>query len=235
MSIRMAALSAIVILAAGLGGCATGRRAPSPYLTPAEQQLRNEVETERNLEGAALGCLGGAILGALIDENNRERGAAIGCGAGAVTGYVASEYVNARNAEYADAQAYARAREEGAQRAAARYRQATATARALVADEKRKIAALNAQYRARQITAEQYKSQVASAAENIQLLNRQIGQIDDTIAQIDRDNSAAGSTSTGMRKRRDELTTERDRLRRAVTELSELYSREIPAEVGTKA
>lgn len=50
-----------------------------------------QVTTQRTYEGAAVGAIGGAVAGALIDKHNRWRGAIIGGALGAVIGGTITE------------------------------------------------------------------------------------------------------------------------------------------------
>lgn len=151
-----------------LGGCATGENDAS--LTPAERQLRHRNAQFNQtigmgaltggLLGAGIGALAGGGKGALI-------GGLSGVAAGAGTGYwVAHRTEGQQNQEDQLNQNITEA-----QKAAAQAQQDTLTAQTITQQAQLQLTNLNAQYRAHQITAQQYQAQTAHFRTDAQELN----------------------------------------------------------------
>lgn len=226
----MRGLALALIVSLGVAGCATGGRnsADDPNLTPQQRQLRTEAARFNQTvgEGALVGALGGAALGALLGGDDPLAGAAIGAAAGAAVGAGAGYLVAAQQEQYASAEARLNAQIEAAQRDAARYRTIVDTTRAVVNSHKQNIAQLNSQYRAGQITAAQYQNQVSSISgdlASIQSLideNRTIvGAYEEEIAEVQSSRRDAGqliAARNEMVRQRQDLEKEYDELLEAV-------------------
>lgn len=75
-------------------------------MTPAEKRMREQAATfnQTVVEGAALGCVAGMLLGALVSgrgDGHRGQGMALGCAAGAAVGGATGYYIADKQEEYA--------------------------------------------------------------------------------------------------------------------------------------
>lgn len=171
------AMAASLLLAA----CAN-TMAMEPGLTPEQQVLRRGVGQQDDVdytprvrtgetvgEGAAVGALLGALIGALA-SNNRGQGALIGAAAGGVLGAGAGGVVAQQAQARANTEAALRASIDAANRDAQKYRQYAAASIANANAARQQIAALDAQYRAGQITAAQFRERTASYQRDLQAM-----------------------------------------------------------------
>src|SRR5882724_804071 len=133
----------IFAITLALAGCAHIGGASDANLTPAERQLRDSTDrfNETVATGAVAGAILGALLGALVSSNNR--------GAGA--------YVASRNESYASAEAGRDAQLAAAQKELANYRDIARYSDQVVAENQKKLATLDAQYKNGQMDAKQYR------------------------------------------------------------------------------
>ena len=156
-------------------------------LTPAQQGLREESERFRwtRLQGALVGAAGGALAGWLITDD--WTGAAGGAAVGGLLGYAAGYYIDTVNQSYANQQEALSTRIGAANQDIARYEQAAADARTVVASHRQKIADLNAQYARQQITADQYSDQVAVIEGDIDALQDLINESSGNVELMDKD------------------------------------------------
>lgn len=182
----IAALMACVMLLAGCAGQIGG-----PPLTPAQQQLQqaNQRFNKTVGEGALVGALAlglvGAGVGALAGGG---KGAAIGAASGLVLGGAlgaAMGYDVARRN-------YAQARTEdnlkqliaSANTDADAYHRSAVASRSIAAEARQKIAYLDSQYRARTITADQYKAQMASYRSSSEIMQSQLSSSEQRVAAM---------------------------------------------------
>lgn len=172
---RPAALAVAAMLA--LSACASTHGADGQPLTPAQRELReqNERFNETIATGAVVGALVLGILGAVVaGRDNRAAGAAVGAATGAAVGAAAGHYLAKRNQRYASREQAAMARTDAAQREAADL---AATARAseqVTAENRAKLARLEAQVRAGQATAAQLAAQRRTAQQDLDLMESAI-------------------------------------------------------------
>ncbi|SRR6266404_26788 len=159
----------IFAITLALAGCAHIGGASDANLTPAERQLRDSTDrfNETVATGAIAGAILGALLGALVSSNNPGEGAALGAAAGGALGAGAGYYVASRNESYASAEAGRDARLAAAQKELANYHDIARYSDQVVAENQKKLATLDAQYKNGQIDAKQYRSQVS----DVQLMN----------------------------------------------------------------
>lgn len=156
--------------------------AMEPGLTPEQQVLRRGVGQQDDIdytprvrtaetvgEGALIGALLGAAIGALA-SNNRGRGALVGAAAGGALGAGAGGIVAQQAQGYADQEAALRTSIALANRDAQKYRQYAAASVANANAARRRIAALDAQYRAGRITAAEFRAQTASYERDLQAM-----------------------------------------------------------------
>lgn len=167
--LRAVALGGVVAL---VSACVDKMAVDEPGLTEQQRALRvaagqypnpdytPRVRTGETVAmGAILGTMAGALLGAAVGG---QRGALIGAAGGAAVGTggglaVASAAQNAANQEAALRQSIARANQDARQ-----FAGYAAIANQVAADARVQIGRLEAQYRAGQISSEQYRSQIAT-------------------------------------------------------------------------
>ena len=217
--LRGAAL--VLALSMAVSACTTsggrGDGVGDASLTPEQRQLRAEADRFNQTigEGALFGALGGAALGALLGGDDPLAGAAVGAAAGAAVGAGAGYLVAAQNESYATEEARLDAQIQAARRDAARYRTIAVTTRSVVDGHKETIARLNSQYRAGQITAADYRTEVASVSGDLQSIetlideNRTlVGAYETEIASL----QGARQDATQLIAARDEMVEQRQSL-----------------------
>jgi outer membrane lipoprotein SlyB len=174
---RLGALLGVALL---VQGCATtgGPMANTANLTPAQRQLRDQDQrwwqttATGAVSGAALGAVAGAAFGG---RNNRGEAALIGALIGGIAGTMAGATMANRTLEFENREASAHQRIASAQQAAASFEQAAMTAKQVTDENSRRLEALDRQYRARQITAEQYRRAAAPIQQDKELMERAAG------------------------------------------------------------
>ncbi len=152
-------MSAVMLL--GVAGCAAPTSDPS--LTPAENQLHQRAAQYDNtlIEGTAAGAVVGAIAGALL-AHNRAQGAAIGAAAGAALGGGIGYMVANSNQAQAQTEDQYHAAIKQANDTAQQSAADAGAAEQEAADLRQKIDQLGAQYTAKQVSAEDYQSQIGT-------------------------------------------------------------------------
>jgi hypothetical protein len=172
----LAVLMACIMLLAGCAGQLSG-----PPLTPAQQQLKsaNDRFNQTVGEGALIGALALGLVGAGIGAaTGGGKGALIGLGAGAALGGAVGAAVgyNVARKNYAQARTETNLKRliaEANQDADAYHRSAVAS-RDIAREARIKIAALDAQYRAKTITAEQYRQSALSYKSSADIMQSQL-------------------------------------------------------------
>jgi uncharacterized protein YcfJ len=174
-----AAMACVLTLAACSG------QMGGPPLTPAQMQLKqaNDRFNQTVAEGAVVGAvalgLAGAALGAMAGGG---RGALIGAAAGAAVGGAVGAAVGYDTAR----KNYAQARTEGnlrqliaeANQDAAAYHRSAIASRDIANEARAKIAALDAQYRAKTLSASDYQRNLSSYKDSEKIMSQQLTQID---------------------------------------------------------
>jgi len=164
----------VLALLTVLPACEGGMGGSSGPLTPQQQALRDQSRRwyQTAATGAAVGAATGAAIGAVASSGNRGLGAAIGGGVGAGVGWIAGAAVANRNLEFEKREASAQDRIASARQISANLQQAAATSEQVTAQNKQKLAMLGRQYEARQITAEQYRSETNAMREDVELMRK---------------------------------------------------------------
>jgi len=166
----------IGLCAALLFGCAMPL---PPGASPAQQRLAqqnsnfNSTVAEGAVGGALVGALGGLLIGGSLKD------VAIGAGAGAVAGGVAGYLVAQNNFAHAQTEETLKAAIADARTSTAKAQQMAADARQVASEAQQKAASLAQQVRARQITADQYRTQLASyrqSAEQLEAISKKLGE-----------------------------------------------------------
>jgi len=176
------ALSFVVLLPAcqtGMAGSSTGS------LTPQQQALRDQSSRWYQTvgTGALVGAASGAALGAAVSRD-RGQGAAIGAGLGLLMGLAAGAFVAERNLGFENREASATQRIQSAQQVAANLQQAAATSERVTADNKVRLAQLDRQYRANQITAAQYRAQTEAMRQDVDVMRKTANEARDARQQL---------------------------------------------------
>lgn len=187
----------VLVAALGLGGCATGGGGGYGYdepLSPAQAALRQQTDrfNDTVATGAVAGALLGALVGALSDSKNRGRGALIGAAAGGALGGASGYYIASQNEQYASREQALDARIQAASNEANSYRQIAASSARVAADNRRKIALLEQQYRAGQISAKDYRNRTASMQEDLRLMDEALSNADEVRQKMAEDSSHVG-------------------------------------------
>lgn len=173
---------AAVLCAATLGGCATGGSSYSndPYLTPEQRRLRaQDQEFNRTVgEGAVVGALGGALLGALVaGKRNRGAGALIGAGAGALLGGATGYYVAKKKDQYVNENQRLDSMTADVRSDNARLEAYIANTRTVVAQNKAELARLRAAYNTNQATRTDLNRRVSTAEQDASHIRQTIGRL----------------------------------------------------------
>jgi outer membrane lipoprotein SlyB len=170
--ITAAALSlALLLPACETPGGAYG--APAAPLTPQQQAMREQSQRWNRTvaTGALVGTAAGAGLGAAFARNSGT-GALIGAGVGLLAGALAGAMVADRNLAFENREGSASQRIASAQQIAANLNSAAAASEQVTADNRRRLADLDRQYRAGQITAAQYQSQTATMRQDVEVMRK---------------------------------------------------------------
>lgn len=219
---------------AGLALCFIVTFGASSYAQTASARLRNDVkavEQQRIQQGVFTGAVAGAAVGAVVGglASRNGSGALVGGLAGLVVGGVIGQMeasrVNDQTAKQTAQRNNYKKMISDADRNIESYRRLNATASALVDEETPRIAKLNDQYQAGQITAEQYKREMASSSDNLKLLQKARNRLNTDIGVLDKGNSdESKARAAQLRQQRDQLDQQLGRLRTA-------YDR-VPAAIG---
>jgi hypothetical protein len=168
---RILTISALI--ASLLAACATtgfDQSIPESELTPNQIALRKREEALNTTvwEGAALGALIGGLTGVLASKDNRAIGGVAGAAGGGALGALAGNYVAGRQREAGD-------RLEALELMVADVRKKNEEASAaldimkkVVAENRLKLEAMNAQYKQGAISEVAYRRQLAIAQEDRQ-------------------------------------------------------------------
>ncbi len=167
--------AAILSLTLLLPACETTQTgAGGQPLTPQQQAMRQQ--SQRWNQTAATGAVAGAALGAGIGAMSRGRNtgqnALIGAGIGALVGLAAGMAVAERNLGFENREANASQRIESAQQIAQNLNNTAAASEQVAKQNQQKLAQLDRQYRAGQITAAQYRAETATMRQDAELMRK---------------------------------------------------------------
>jgi hypothetical protein len=154
-------LTVWTLLASLLAGCVTtglGSSIPDSELTPSQIAMRerNEALNRTLWEGAAWGALIGAAAGALLSEN-RAAGALAGGAAGGLLGATAGNYVSSRQREAGNRLDALETMVVDVRKKNGEASAAIRSMEAVVAENRRKLTAMNAKYRKGAISEADYR------------------------------------------------------------------------------
>jgi gas vesicle protein len=159
----------------------TSPGASSRPLTAEQQAMRQQSQrwNQTVATGALAGAATGAAAAAAFGRGNTGQNALIGAGIGALIGLAAGMAVADRNLGFEKREASASQRIEAAQQIAANLNN-TATASEQVARQNRqRLAQLDRQFRAGQITAAQYREESETMREDLALMRTTAGEARD--------------------------------------------------------
>ena len=222
----------MLLLMAGsltLSGCAMAPPVDDPRLSPQQRALRqqaqewNQTVTTGVVTGAVVGAIGGALIDRYVLGGSGARGAVIGGAAGAAGGGLVGQNVAARNAQEGAAANTLEGRIQRARAASQQLESLTRAAEGTTADNRRKLASLNQQYRAGQLTSAQFRSETETMRGDLDAI-RQGGRNADKARQ----DIAAEVPSQAIRAEDQKMRNDRTRLARAADEL-EAALRVVPA------
>lgn len=230
------ALAAACALLAAAQGCATAARPERP-LTPAEERMRAQAADfhrtvgEGVAAGALLGAMLGAATGAAVKGKKRGEGAAIGAAIGALAGGVAG---GAAGAYYADKKRQYASAEMRLDAIIAELRQQNASLAALVestravaADDRERLAAIERDLAAHRISRAQADRQLADIDANIRFLEQTVANLKRHEADW-KEVAAHAIVDTGpmrMRELEAEIRRMEEQIRLMENELNALTSR----------
>lgn len=222
------AVAAAMALALALPGCADmGLNGTGAPLTPQQQALRQQQQNwnQTVATGAILTSALGAGLGALAGgSGNRGRGAVIGGLAGLLTGLVAGSVVANSNQRQAQSAQTAEERLASAQQAAQQLEQTANAAEQTATDNRARLAQLDRQYRAGQVTAAQYRAEAATMREDVQVMRKAVTDADKARLQM----TQAVNSTPGLAAQERKLGEAQSRLSFSATELEDALQR-VPA------
>jgi outer membrane lipoprotein SlyB len=181
-----------------LAGCATS----TENMTADEQLLREQSDSfvAENVfggaaEGAVIGAIAGAILGGLIggDATSMGYGAAAGAGAGAIAGGV-DGYIQGKEAQYqANQVLMARSVAEDIRADNEELAKVLQTASRVVEADKQKLAKLQSQVAAKEMSLDQAQQEAALVRENSETI---AGVLEDAKTKRDKFAESRGQLST---------------------------------------
>jgi chromosome segregation ATPase len=140
-----------------------------------QSQRWNQTAATGALAGAAMGAAGAAALG----RGNTGQNALIGAGIGALVGLAAGMAVAERNLAFENREASASQRIQSAQQVANNLNNAAASSEAVAKQNQQRLAQLDRQYRAGQITAAQYRSETETMRQDAELMRKTAGEARD--------------------------------------------------------
>lgn len=187
-------LACALAVSVTLTGCAQQQLGPNA--TAVERANANFTQTVAT--GAVAGALAGAALGAIFGRNAQS--AAIGAGAGAALGTGAGYLVARNNEQQAATEDTLQGQIQSAQIRAQAANDAAAEARRAADQARAQSRTLAAQYKAGQISASQYRSQLAESQRYGQQVQTLLGNMDRQEASLRQQIAAAGTDAGPLRQ-----------------------------------
>ena len=176
------AAAALLSLSLLLPACQNPNVGASGQPLTAEQQAMRQ-QSQRWNQTAATGALAGAAVGAAgaaaFGRGNTGQNALIGAGIGALVGLAAGMTVAERNLGFENREANASQRIQSAQQVANNLNNTAAASEQVAKQNQQKLAQLDRQYRAGQITAAQYRSETATMRQDAELMRKTAGEARD--------------------------------------------------------
>jgi hypothetical protein len=158
-------------VALATSGCVTTDTGPETGLTSEQQLLRDQKArwNQTVLIGAVAGTAAGAATGAAVSGGSAQ-GTAIGAAIGLAAGTLGGVFVANRNLEFENRQLSAQQRVAAARTATQNLESRAATSEMLARNDRARLDQLDAQYRSKQITAAEYRTQAAPIRKDVALM-----------------------------------------------------------------
>ena len=222
---RLRAVAFAVAASVLLAGCAAV--GSDPTLSPAQNQLRqSDARFNQTVgEGALAGALLGGVAGLALGGRNRGRAALIGATAGGALGSGAG-YLAARNnlgrasteAQYNDAIEQAAADADA-------YRSSASASRQIADQAYADASRLGEQYRARQISRDQYLSGLAKYQADNEIISQQVAASQQAAAAMRQDSrGASGSKGARLAETAADVEASRRQLEQSQARLSRVLA-----------
>ncbi|MCA3312593.1 MAG: hypothetical protein ING24_08235 [Roseomonas sp.] len=174
--------AALLSLCLLLPACQNPNVGPSGQPLTAEQQRMRQQSQSWNqtvLTGVAAGAVTGAAAAAAFGRGNTGQNALIGAGVGALMGLAAGMAVAERNLGFERREASASQRIQDAQQVATNLNNTAAASEAVARQNQQRLAQLDRQYRAGQITAAQYRAETETMRQDTELMRKTAGEARD--------------------------------------------------------
>jgi hypothetical protein len=173
---------ALLSLSLLLPACQNPNVGASAQPLTAEQQAMRQ-QSQRWNQTAATGALAGAAMGAAgaaaLGRGNTGQNALIGAGIGALVGLAAGMAVAERNLGFENREANASQRIQSAQQVANNLNNTAAASETVAKQNEQRLAQLDRQYRAGQITAAQYRAETETMRQDAELMRKTAGEARD--------------------------------------------------------
>lgn len=179
--------AAVLIAAAfGLSACAPNVRDTGPYnsrsqsLTPAERHLRSESKSYAQTASQAcltVGTVAAVAAYLLSDRRHRGRNAAIAGAAGCGVGMGVNHYVQTRRAQYANSEQRLHVMIMDVREDNARLERLVGTTKQVVADDRKRIARIDAAYQSKEMSTAQARSEMRAVVDNRNHLRQTLGAL----------------------------------------------------------
>lgn len=175
-------------------------------LTSAERRMRQEsgVFSASNVQGCLTGAIGGALLAALLTDRGKDRrgrnmaiGAAVGCGVGVGV----NSYVQTQRTQYRNNEARMRVMIADARRDNEKLARLIGTSKEVMAEDRRRIAAIDSAYRAKDISTAEARAQMSRVKANRDHLKRTLASVQrkqKDWVQVSRMERQVGADTTGL-------------------------------------
>lgn len=137
-------------------------------------------------QGSVGGALVGTVTGMFVASDNPGVGAAVGAVGGAALGYLAGAYVANLNAQAEDRRETLNGQVAAAEQAVAETQRAVATSRKTASNERARVSRLNREYRAGEITQDQYREQISELDKRLIIVDESLRAAEDDVSAIER-------------------------------------------------
>lgn len=232
----------VVIASFLLASCQTTSAQQEDPTLLSDQERALRAENERFTTSLLVGCGSGAAIALIVSTATKASAGqtlvnmGIGLVGGCLAGYAAGYYLNARNKDYANKQEAYRNIIKGADEDVARYAALNKSTKALVQEQKTKVASLNKRYAEQKLSADDYSKQMAAATKNKELLDKKVTEANDNIKLMDQDIGqlkSAGQSTAELEAQRTKLIAQKKQLEENVVALALVY-KNMPPDVQTR-
>lgn len=167
------AAAAVLSLSLLLPACAAPE-AGAGSLSPQQQALRQQALrwNQTAATGALAGAAAGAGIGAMANRENAGTGALVGAGIGLLAGLMAGTVVANRNLGFENREQSASQRIAAARQIAQNLDNAAASSEQVATQNRQRLAELDRQYRAGQLTTAQYRRQTETMRQDLEVMRK---------------------------------------------------------------